>query len=97
MEDIKPVGFVVLINRGDDWIDDGFDGAVGQRVNERGDVEGEKVGGENSQQGRSKMADEREYHGSSIADAIDDQAEQNNRNGERIEADAADDSLLLFG
>ena len=38
-----------------------------------------------------------EAHRRAVADAIDDQAEQDDRNGEGIEADAADDALLLFG
>ena len=97
VQDVEPMRFVVAVDRGDDRVDHRFDRAVGQRVDERGDVEHLEVGRENRQQRRDDVAHEGEDHRRAVADAVDDQAEQNDRDGERIEADAVDDALLLFG
>ena len=91
------MGLVVFVDRGDDRVDHRLDRAVRECVHKRGEVEHAEVRSEDREQRRNQVADKGKAHRRAVADSVDDQAEQDDRNCKRIEADAADDALLLFG
>ena len=94
MQDIEPVCFVVFIDRGHDGIDDGFDGAVGDRVDKRCQIQHPKIFGEDREDRGDQVADKGEGDRDAVADAIDDQAEEDDRDRKREQADAAEDAFF---
>ncbi len=101
VEDVEPFGFVMREHGGDNGVDEGFDGPVGQSEDQAAPVEvlegGLLVGGVVGGSGHTdpgEVTEECEIHGDFVANAIDDETEEDDTDCEGPDPDADESSGL---
>ena len=86
VEDVQPGRLVLAVDAGDQRVDDGFDRTRAQCADDAAPVEHAVAIGEDGHEREGHMTGEREDHRLAVADAVDDEAEQDDAHAERPQA-----------
>ena len=97
MQDVQPLGLFLGEESGDDGVDEGFHGAVGDGDEQGAQIKRIETGGLQSEDKGDEVANDSEDGDDFVADLIDDEAKKDDAKGERPHACAVDGALLSFG
>ena len=97
MQDVQPLRLVLAEDRSHHRIDEGLHRAIGHRDEQRTPVEIRKAGGAQCEHQRHHVAACGKQRYRFVADAVNDQAEENDAQRKRPHARPIDGSLLRLG
>ena len=97
VEDVQPFGLLLVEDGGDDRVDEGFNGAVGDGDEEGAPVEGFESGSAEGEDEGDEVAKDCKDGDDFVTDFVDDEGEEDDREGEGPHASAVDIAFLGFG